>query len=233
MKFKISGEIFNKFPRLKVGLLIVSGADNTKNNEEITAQLRENEAGVRAKFNIDTLKDHPKIASLQEVHRNFGSNPNKFPPSHQALIKRVLKGGQLPSINPLVDIYNIISLKYAVPAGGEDLDQCVGDIRLAFAEGNEDFLPLGEQTKDPPKAGELVYKDDKGVICRRLDWREGDRTKLTAGTKNAVLVIEAFPPVTSEELTNALSEMKGMAEKYCGAKCAVRILGPQNVETEL
>jgi len=224
MEFSVAPDVFGRYPNLAIGVIVATEIDNTKTPPEVTEQLRQAEKQVQNSLDSESFKEHPNIAALQEVHRSFGSNPNKFPPSVQALVKRVLKGGALPSINSLVDIYNIISLKYIVCAGAEDLDACEGDIRLAFAEGTESFRPLGEEKKDPPATGELVYKDDKGVICRKLNWREGDRTKITNSTKNAVVVLEGFAPLTREELSKALDELAGMLQKYCRAQTRLEVL---------
>lgn len=224
MEFYIAPEVFERYPNLAIGIIVATEIDNTKTQPEITGQLRQEEEQVRRTLNAESYREHPNIAALQEVHRSFGSNPNKFPPSVQALVKRVLKGGALPGINPLVDIYNIISLKYIVCAGAEDFDACGGNIRLAFAEGTESFRPLGEEKEDPPAAGELVYKDDKGVICRKLNWKEGDRTKITDSTKNAVVVLEGFAPLSREVLLQALDELAGMLQTYCRAQTRLEVL---------
>jgi len=228
MEFSVDHDVFEKHPDLAIGVIIATEIENTKASSEITGLLREAEAHIRNSLDAENFKEHPNIASLQEVHRSFGSNPNKYPPSAQALVKRVLKGGELPSINPIVDLYNIISLRYIVCAGAEDLDVCEGNIRLAYAEGTESFLPLGEEEEDPPSEGELVYKDAIGVICRKLNWREGDRTKITDGTKNAVLVIEGFMPFSRDELEQATQELSGLVQKYCQAQTRVEILTKDN-----
>jgi len=224
MEFYIAPDVFERYPNLAIGVIVATEIDNTKTPPEVTGQLRQAEEQVRRTLNAENYREHPHIAALQEVHRSFGSNPNKFPPSVQALVKRVLKGGALPSINPLVDIYNLISLKYIVCAGAEDLDACEGDIRLAFAEGTEPFRPLGEEKEDPPAAGELVYKDDKGVICRKLNWRESDRTKITDSTKNAVVVLEGFAPLSREGLSKALDELSGLLQQFCHAQTRLEVL---------
>ncbi|MGJ8454406.1 B3/B4 domain-containing protein [Pseudothermotoga sp. U03pept] len=77
--------------------------------------------------------------------------------SIEALLKRVNNGNHLGTINPLVDIYNCISLRYALPCGGEDIDKFVGDIRLTKAVGNENFVTLGTEKSEPPYEGEIVY----------------------------------------------------------------------------
>ena len=212
MEFSVALDVFEQYPDLAIGVIIATGIENTAANPEIAECLRRAEEQVRPTLDAENSREHPHIAALQAVHRSFGSNPNKFPPSAQALVKRVLKGGALPSINPLVDIYNIISLRYIVCAGAEDIDACEGDIRLAFAEGTESFLPLGENIEDPPTKGELV------------NWREGDRTKITDSTKQAVVVIEGFAPFSQEDLRKATDELAGMLLQFCHAETRQEIL---------
>lgn len=230
MDFITTPEVFEKYPDLAVGVIIATEIDNTGSFPEIEASLRQEEENIKSKLDVETFREHPNIAALQEVHRAFGNNPNKFPPSAQALVKRILKGGQLPTINPLVDIYNIVSLRYLVCAGAEDTDTCEGDIQLAYADGTESFKPLGEDVEDPPKPGELVYKDDIGVICRKLNWREGDRTKITENTKNAVIVVEGFPPFTRDILETALGDLSELIQKYCGAQTRTEILTSESAQ---
>ena len=233
MNFTIESDIFDMFPHLHVGLLVIKDVDNTKPSDEITHMLRKAEEHVRNEMEVETFKEHPHIAALQEAHRTYGNNPNKYPPSVQALCKRILKGGQLPSINPLVDIYNIVSLNNIICAGCEDLDVVEGDIRLAFAEGSEPFRALGEEENTPPDKGEIVYKDDAGVICRKFNWREGDRTKLTEHTNNAVLVIEGLPPVSVELLENALNDLEELVVSYCGGFTEQHLLHRDNQSASL
>ncbi|HLC75986.1 MAG TPA: phenylalanine--tRNA ligase beta subunit-related protein [Candidatus Peribacterales bacterium] len=233
MQCIIDPQILEKNSGLMVGVLVVKGVDNVGAHSDIVSLLRQAETNVSASLTIETFKDHPKLKVLQEVHQAFGSNPNKFPPSVQALVKRVLKGGQLPTINPLVDLYNVISLKYLLCAGGEDTDQCIGDIHLTYATGNEEFIGLGETENDPPDAGEVIYCDDKGVICRKFNWREGDRTKLTEKTRNCVLVIEARSPILRSELEEALNELKAFVEKYCGGSVRTEILDQNHQSCDL
>ncbi len=224
MHFTISSSIFSSHPALSIGLIIATGIDNTKSSPEISQLLRTEEQKIRSTFTLENFRDHPHLAALQEVHRGFGSNPNKFPPSIQSLIKRILKGSNLPSINPLVDLYNVLSLRHLVCAGAEDLDVCTGDIELTPADGTEHFVPLGESAEDPPEKGELVYKDRAGVICRKLNWREGDRTKITEATKNALLVIEGFSPLSNEIIMQILKELSELLQKYCSAKVRAEVL---------
>jgi len=222
MTFSISPSVFDLLPALRVGILVVKEADNSGSPAAITEFLRAQEASVRLRFSEETYGSDPGITAFQEAHRAFGSNPKRYYPSHYALLKRVIKGGTLPTINPLVDLYNALSLRYTLPVGGEDVDRCEGNILLDRADGTEPFIPLGETTNDPPEPGEVVYRDDAGVLCRRMNWREADRTKLTVDTKNLVLVVESLLP--TDTLEDILEELSGLVARFCGGSQARAVL---------
>lgn len=150
--------------------------------------------------------------------------------SIEALLKRVYNGNNIGTINPLVDIYNSISLKYALPCGGEDIDKFIGDIRLTKAVGNEEFIPLGADENTPPYEGEVVYKDDEGAICRCWNWREAIRTMLTESTNNAFLCIELVDESRFEEFENALSDLAKTVQENLGGTCKISILDTNNKE---
>lgn len=119
------------------------------------------------------------LASWGEAYGRFGAKPNRTPCSAQALKKRVEKDGVIPAINPIVDLYNAVSLRFAVPVGGENFDAYVGKPRLSVADGTEAFdtVSNGEAIVENPSKGEVIWRDDLGVTCRRWNWRQGTRTR--------------------------------------------------------
>lgn len=153
--------------------------------------------------------------------------------SIEALLKRIYNGNHLGTINPLVDIYNSISLSYALPCGGEDIDKFVGDIRLTKAVGNENFITLWSNESAQPYEGEIVYEDDKGTICRCLNWRESVRTMLTENTKNAILCMEFVDNERIKDLKNALEELGGRIKDNLGGTYKIEILDINNKSTEI
>ena len=204
MKFKISEKMFEKYPELGIGIIIVKNANNTKSSQEVFDLLKEEENKWKEKsIDASTIKEIPVIAKWREIYENFGAKPRDYRNSAEAVLKSALTRG-LPNINPLVDLYNFISLKYTLTVGGEDINKIQGDLILDFANGNEEFIPLGTDKNNSPWKGEVVYKDGKGVICRCWNWREGDRTKLTEDTKDAVIVIENIIPTEKEKTNEAL-----------------------------
>jgi len=232
MKIKISEKISEKYPELKVGVLVVKAIDNSKYNAEIQKLTKNLVEEKRQQIDPEKVTEIPTIAKWREIYRDFGAKPSKYRNSIEALIKRILKS-DLYKINQLVDIYNYISIKHTMTVGGEDTDKIQGDLVLDFATGNEEFIPLGEDENQSPWKGEVVYKDDKGTICRCWNYREADRTKLTEQTKNAVIVIESVLPETDKDLDNALNELKELIEKYCGGESKIFTLDKTKLEADL
>ena len=215
MQLKIDPSITAKFPHVKLGLLVAIGINNQGSYDEISGMLRSAEEELRKKVPFDTLATFPKIGDWREAYRSFGFKPSAFKSSIEALTRRVLKGGEIPSINPLVDLYNFISIKHILPMGGDDLDKVDGDITLTLADGSERFVMLGTDTHTEIKAGEVIYCDEKEVLCRAWNYRECEKSKITETTQNACLVIEGLEHTSQEEIMQALSELKQLLSIYC------------------
>ena len=163
------------------------------------------------------------IAPWRQAYQRFGVKPSKYRSSIESLL-RSARAQRIRGVNPLVDLYNTVSLTHLLPCGGEDLAAVRGDIRLERASGGEHFVPLGAQATEPPQPGEVIYRDDAGVICRCWNWREADRTKLTPATTDAFLCIEALPPSGEPQLRAACAELATLAHTQLGARTTVELL---------
>lgn len=151
------------------------------------------------------------LASWAEAYNRFGAKPNRTPCSAQALKKRVEKDGSLPRINPVVDLYNAVSLRFAIPVGGENFDAYVGKPRLSVADGTETFDTVinGETVIENPSKGEVIWRDDVGVTCRRWNWRQGTRTRLDALGGRMWFILESLATMPEEELEAAANVLVG------------------------
>ncbi|MDN3352820.1 phenylalanine--tRNA ligase beta subunit-related protein [Actinomadura sp. DC4] len=150
----------------------------------------------------------PHVEAWREAYRGFGVNPKRARPSVDALLRRA----ELPGINRVVDAYNAISVRYGLPIGGEDLDAYDGPARLVRADGSEPFATVknGEPVVEHPEPGEVVWRDDAGVTCRRWNWRQCTRTHITERTKNALFVMERLDPYPLERLTAAGADLAAL-----------------------
>ena len=233
MRFKIDSKIFDAFPGLGIGVIIAKGVNNSGIDDGVQAMLSEQVKRIRTAHNLEALPQEPKIDTWRKAYTKFGGKPKENRSSVENLHRLILRGTDLRHINKLVDAYNLISLKHMVPVGGEDIDKMQGDIILTFAGQNEvPVLLLGDKEPRPPHAGEVIYKDGVSTICRRWNWREADRTKLTEGTKNCILVIEGLPPVTKNEIETATSELSDLIKKSCGGTVTNDVLDQSRSEIE-
>jgi DNA/RNA-binding domain of Phe-tRNA-synthetase-like protein len=157
--------------------------------------------------------DHPHLVAWREAFRAFGAK--RYRCSAEALIRRIEAGDGLPFVNRLVDLYNAVSVRSAIPVGGEDLDRVAGTVRLVFATGSEEF-----DGGDPPKPGEVVWADEAGVTCRRWNWRQGRRTRLELGTTQAYFLFDALPVLGDVDLAAA---MDSLCESLRAASPGVRL----------
>jgi DNA/RNA-binding domain of Phe-tRNA-synthetase-like protein len=233
MRFTIEEPFRALFPEALIGIVVAEGIDNRGEDEGIREALAAAIAEAAAEVAGTDLAAHPAVAPWREAYRRFGMKPSRYRSSIEGLLRSAAAGGPR-SINPLVDLYNTISLRHLLPCGGEDLDAVAGDVRLTVATGGEAFVPLGSTEESPPGPGEVVYADDAGIVCRAWNWREAERTKLTPATTRAVLVIEALPPRTADELRAACEELAAAVADHLGARCRVDLLGATGVlETSL
>ncbi|MFG2968083.1 MULTISPECIES: B3/4 domain-containing protein [unclassified Streptomyces] len=201
------------------------GLVNGPSTEASSALL--DDAARRLAVRLDGRAPHedPHMVSWRAVYTAFGSKPSRTRNSAEALAKRALADGGLPRINLLVDLYNAISVAHLIPVGGEDLDLIRGGMRLVRATGEEDFVTVagGEESVEHPDAGEVVWCDDEGVTCRRWNWRQGPRTRLTERTTSAIFLLESMTPMPVPEVASAGAELAELLEKFSpGARIEVR-----------
>jgi lysyl-tRNA synthetase class 2 len=233
MKITISNKILNKFPKLNVGIVIAKGIDNKGKNREIDKLLKEVENLIRLNFIPEDLAKHKLISPWRLVYSEFGAKPSKYHSSVEAMMRRILKGNRIPIISKLVDLYNYLSLKHLVPMGADDTDKIFGDIQLTFADGKEKFKPLGEEKAEHPEKGEVIYRDDTRVLCRRWNWRDCDETKITEDSKNIILYVEGIPPITKSKLIEVCKELVDLTTTFCKGEAKYYILNKAKSSIEI
>ena len=222
MKQFVTEESFwELFPDAQIGIVV---AHNMKPESEVSAEDAATIAKALAEANgkadqhleSNTISQNEVVAVWREAYQQFKAKKGARC-SIENLLKRVLKGNPVGSITPSVDIYNTVSLTYALPVGGEDIDAMDGDIRLGITEGGDSFLALGDEEESPTLEGELCYRDNAGAICRCWNWRDGVRTALTDDSSKAFLIIESVDPARADDLAAATEALADMVSRYLGA----------------
>lgn len=236
-KFIMSDEFINIFPEAEIAVIVAKCLDNSEEgNEEKRPDMIEEleEANINAKefLTAEVFSENKVISVWRQAFQKFKTKKGARC-SIESMLKRISKGNEIGTINPLVDVYNTVSLNYGIPCGGEDLDRIEGDMILTLADGGELFLPLGAEEHDDALPGEVIYKDDDGAVCRCWNWREGERTMLTEDTENAFLIIESVDPGRHDDLLDAANTLEAAVKKYFVCETNLHILDKSNREIEL
>lgn len=189
---RISPEVAALRPDYRCVLITADGLTPGASDEVSEALLSAAEQQVTSEIGDGKVEDLPHIASWREAYRAFGAKPQRTRNSAEALLRRVEDG--LPRINRLADAYNAVSIRFQTPLGGENLDAYSGPLHLVRASGEEEFgtMASGEESVEHPDAGEVVWRDDLGVTCRRWNWRQCYRTRLTDDTTRAVFICDVL-----------------------------------------
>lgn len=201
------------------------GLVNGPGTEESSGLLDDAARRLAARLDGRAPHEDPHMTAWRAAYTAFGSKPSRTRNSAEALARRALSDAGLPRVNLLVDLYNAVSVAHLIPVGGEDIDRIQGGMRLVRAAGDEDFVTVagGEETVEHPDAGEVVWRDDAGVTCRRWNWRQGPRTRLTEETVSGIFLLEGMSPLPVAELEAAGAELAQLLEKFSpGARIDVR-----------
>lgn len=218
MKKLIAEQSFwDLFPQAVIGVVAVSGMKpSSEIGDDDLARIERllDTANRRAERHLtsETISKNEVVAVWRDAYQKFKTKRGARC-SIENLLKRVLKDKPVGHITPAVDLYNAISLSYALPCGGEDIDHIEGDMRLTVTEGGDSFRPLGEDD-EPTLPGELCYLDDAGAVCRCWNWRDGVRTALNDETSSAVMIIECVDPSRVDDTKAAITEFGEHLETF-------------------
>lgn len=233
LTYSISQEIFDKYPGYARGVVLAFEVHNGPSPEKLLKLLRDAESSVRTQASIENIAEHPRIKPWREAYKAFGAKPSEFRSSVEGMARRALRNEQIPSINTLVDIGNLVSLQHMVPVGGHSMDELSQDIALHIATGEENFIPFGSSEVEHPLPGEVVFVEGNTVLTRRWTWRQANYTLTLPETHSIEINIDRLPPVEMEEMHAIANQVMGLVEKYCGGKMRYEILNVDHQQMKL
>jgi len=228
IQYSIADEIFNRFPEFMRGVVLAKGVVNRASPPELVKLLRDAEDSLKKQQNTETLSADPRIASWREAFRSLGIKPSEYRPSIEAMARRVINGNELPSINALVDIGNIISLRRLLPIGGHSLNAVKMDIALRAASGEEVFIPFGSDQTEHPDKGEFIFAEGSVVLTRRWVWRQSNHTLTELSTTYIEFNMDGLPPIGIKEILEVGEETKALIHQFCGGELTFQILNKLN-----
>lgn len=211
---EVAPEIWERYPSYTAHLLVISNIANQPSTEFSDNFLAEVEANAVARLSESPVDQIPEVKLWRETFASFGVKPKDGRSSFEALLRRVDKG--LPRINLLTDLYNALSVKYLLPIGGENFDRYQGAPKLMLATGSESFdtTDHGEPVLVNPEPGEVIWRDDLGVTCRRWNWRQCVRTRLEEETTTALFIFDGLGDSSSEVTAECASELVSLTAQF-------------------
>lgn len=204
---RVDDAVLDLCPDYRALLLVVEGiapGPGDAASEHLLVRAEEHARELLADAPVQEL---PHVAAWRTAYQAFGAKPQRTRNSLEALTRRA--PGGLPRVNRLTDVYNAVSVLHQVPLGGEDLTSYAGAPRLVRATGEEPFDTVagGEEVVEHPEPGEVVWRDDAGVTCRRWNWRQARRTQLHDGTTTAIFFLDALAPMGDDALHAAADDL--------------------------
>ncbi|NNE97089.1 MAG: hypothetical protein HKN24_13775 [Acidimicrobiales bacterium] len=213
--FEYDSRICERFPAVRAVVVVVDGIDNTTSPAGLIDFCRSNDQSAIERLANVRVAEHDSIRAWRSVFTSLGVKPTQYRNAAEALLRRLDRHGELPAINPMVDVGNAVSVRYALPVAVFDADRIMGTLRVTLATGNESFRGFGGTGPETPGAGEVVFIDDADqVAARRWCWKQAEPTAANPATTRAMFVIEAVHVGVEDALDSAEHELGQLLHHY-------------------
>jgi len=229
MQFSYHREILERYPSVCGGVILASGLQNGATPPELQAAFLAEQEQALARIGSTPLSELPNLAAWRAAFRLFGEDPTKYRSAIESLLRRLTKKGDIPSINTLVDLCNLVSIRYSLPVAAFDVERLQGEISVHFANGDESFTPLEGEAAENPTPGEVIFSDASGVaVARRWCWRQSAESAAQARTRRAIFTIESQHPGGETDVSAALSDLLSLLHQYAGGVALSGLVGPNS-----
>jgi DNA/RNA-binding domain of Phe-tRNA-synthetase-like protein len=207
---------------LRAGAIVLRNLHIAPALPQLRAEIDREIEVVRSRFaSPAAVRSCLEVAAFQKLHRRAGVSSRKEQSSVERLLLLALKRGQLPTINSLVDVYNLVSLRTGCSLGAHDLDVISLPVKLALLTGRESFTPLGETTPAAVIPSEYGYVDAAERLLCRLDVRQAEFSKVTQRTRNVLLIVEGTTEHDPAVLRRAIEDVIALTTRYCGGTAEI------------
>ena len=215
--FQYDPKIIENYPWLNAGVIVGAGLQNPPSSSDLRALYFDEQAKVKARIGATPLSELPSLSAWRRAISAFGVSPTKYRSAAESLLRRLTKKGDIPSINTLVDIGNLVSIRYALPVAIFDTRQIAPPITVHYAVGDEPFIDLGSSATAHPEPGEVIFSDQKSmVVARRWCWRQSGTSASSSSTADAVITVEAHHENGAADITFALEDLRTLLIEFAG-----------------
>jgi DNA/RNA-binding domain of Phe-tRNA-synthetase-like protein len=213
--FRYSDAVMSTFPGTRGGVIHASGLDNTTTPTSLHQRYRAEQEQVRAAIGDVPLSEVPSLKAWRATFSGFGVKPTQYRSAAEALLRRLTKQGDIPSINPLVDLANMASVRWRMPVAVFDQATASGVTSVRFADGQEQFTDLGSDTPTSPEPGEVVFVDEVGLVsARRWCWRQSDQSAARPTTVEVLITVEGQHADAEGEVAGATQDLLDLLAEY-------------------
>ncbi len=227
--FQYHADILAAYPQLAGGIIIADGVQNAPTPDALKETYLAEQKATIARIGDTPLSDLPSIFAWRRAFRAFGVDPTQYRSASEALLRRLTKKGDIPFINTLVDIGNLVSIRYGLPIALVDRQTMQGGITVHFADGSETFTELDNAEVVHPESGEVVFTDEsKTVFARRWCWRQSENSATRESTTHLIVTIEAHHDTGADDVQAALHDMVALMQQYAGGTYQSALLNSQN-----
>ena len=217
MRLKIHKGLKNKFPGLSVEILYFKGVDIQPNDPMLEEYKTKIYQEIQEKWTLDDLREYPQFRAYRDFFWKLDIDPTKTRPAAEALIRRILRGNSLYKINTFVDIYNLVSMKAAIPIASFDDYTLNDDLYMREAEPGEEFLGIAMKHPRFLRGGEVIIEDGEQLVAI-YPYRDADATKVTLATQDVKMLICGAPSFEDEVLLSTAELAVEIITKFCGGE---------------
>jgi DNA/RNA-binding domain of Phe-tRNA-synthetase-like protein len=223
--FLYHADILVRYPTVVGGVILAHGLTNTPTPERLLTAYQAEQRATLQRIGDTPLSKLPSLSAWRGAFRAFGVEPTQYRGAAEALLRRLTKKGDIPSINTLVDIGNLVSIRYALPVAVIDTSAIQGPIIVHFANGSERYTNLGQAEVEPPVPGEVIFSDEVGmVIARRWCWRQSEQSAAQSDTTDVIITVEAHHTGARQDIAAALTDLQELLTTYTGGSFHSAIL---------
>ena len=206
-----SDEIKRACPEFK-GMALEAIVTNTPYSEELWQEIGRFTDEYRERFTVDSIKEMPSIQATRTAYKRCGKDPSRYRPSGEALCRRLLRGLELYKVDTVVDLINLVSIRFGYSIGGFDADKIVGSsLELGIGKAGEPYEGIGRGTLNIE--GMPVYRDTEGGIGTPTS--DHERTKLGLETTHLLTIINGYSG--KDGLQEAADYMVELLKEYASA----------------